>query len=123
MRFAETDISFDEGSRNTILDYTVKIQQLREEDRILPYGELGNYSITGVEIYFARHKMKYMYIYYLPSGDKWVKSLGTYRLESNALLCRSLCCRIVGQFLNPARNRTRSHGHAGDPVSLFDQHL
>ena len=36
--------------------------------RVLEYGELGNFSITGIEIVFARHRLKYLYVYYLPSG-------------------------------------------------------
>lgn len=44
------------------------IDRLKEKDRILPYGELGNFSITGIEIKFTRHKLKYLYVYYLPSG-------------------------------------------------------
>ncbi len=32
------------------------------------YGDLGNFSITGVEIRFDRHYLKYLYVYYLPSG-------------------------------------------------------
>ena len=45
------------------------MSQLQEEDRVLVYGELGNYSITGIEIQFNRHKFKYVYVYYLPSGE------------------------------------------------------
>ena len=36
--------------------------------RILIYPQLGNFSITGIEISFIRHKFKYIYVYYLPSG-------------------------------------------------------
>ena len=68
MVFAETELGYDKTTRNTILDYAVEMTQLDEKDRILYYGELGNYSITGVEIRFTRHKLKYMYMYYLPSG-------------------------------------------------------
>ena len=68
MLFSETAVSFDPKARNTILDYAVEVVQLRKEDRILPFGDLGNYSITGIEIIFTRHKLKYMYMYYLPSG-------------------------------------------------------
>ena len=75
MKFSETDFKYDPTSRNTILDYAVSVNKLSEEDRILPYGEIGNYSITGIEIHFTRHKLKYMYMYYLPSGkifcDMW----------------------------------------------------
>ena len=68
MKFDETKISYDERKRNTILDYTLEIGQLSEKDRILIYGAMGNYSITGIEITFTRHKLKYLYVYYLPSG-------------------------------------------------------
>ncbi|XP_040576873.1 glutamate-gated chloride channel subunit beta [Lepeophtheirus salmonis] len=68
MRFAETLLTFDPTLRNTILDYSMSMDLLREEDRILEYGALGNYSITGIEINFIRHKLKYLYVYYLPSG-------------------------------------------------------
>merc|ERR1719189_360479 len=41
--------------------------KLREEDRIILYGGT-NYSVTGVEMKLKRNMMKYLYIYYLPSG-------------------------------------------------------
>ena len=68
MKFGETAVSYDPKARNTILDYAVNVVQLPEKDRTLPFGEMGNYSITGIEIHFTRHKLKYMYMYYLPSG-------------------------------------------------------
>ena len=46
MRFGETEVTYDESSRNTILDYQVEAMKLREEDRILLY-QAGNYSVTG----------------------------------------------------------------------------
>jgi hypothetical protein len=74
MKFSETELSYDPSTRNTILDYAVTINQIKQADRILPYGDLGNYSITGVELHFIRHKLKYMYMYYLPSGMQFLKS-------------------------------------------------
>lgn len=91
MRFADTEVSYDPSRRNTILDYAVTVNLLRQEDRILvslstnnlemkclsfklsviffqSFGKIGNYSITGIEINFVRHKLKYLYVYYLPSG-------------------------------------------------------
>ena len=68
MMFAEAKVQYKEETRNTILDYIVQIQNLNERDRILPYGDLGNFSITGIEMKFTRHKLKYLYVYYLPSG-------------------------------------------------------
>ena len=46
MRFGETEVTYDESSRNTILDYKVEARKLREEDRILTY-QGTNYSVTG----------------------------------------------------------------------------
>lgn len=67
MRFHETDLTYDETVRNTILDYKVAVQKLREEDRVVLYG-VSNYSVTGFEMKLSRHVLKYLYIYYLPSG-------------------------------------------------------
>ena len=43
------------------------------------YGDLGNFSITGIELNLKRHKLKYLYVYYLPSGlfvaTSWVSFL------------------------------------------------
>ena len=49
MRFGETTATYDYHSKNTILDYMVEIQQLREEDRIVLYAG-ANYSVTGEQI-------------------------------------------------------------------------
>ena len=46
------------------MDYSVEVRGLNEKDRILPFGDLGDFSLTGVEIIFTRHKLKYMYMYY-----------------------------------------------------------
>ena len=69
MIFNVTQPTYDETKKNTILDYQVSLNALKEKDRILQYGELGNFSITGIEIIFTRHKLKYMYMFYLPSGN------------------------------------------------------
>ena len=67
--FAKPKFEFNPAARSTILDYAVDVRALNENDRILSYGDLGDFSITGVEIIFTRHKLKYMYMYYLPSGN------------------------------------------------------
>jgi len=67
MKFGETTASYDTANKNTILDYMVEVQQLREEDRIVLYAG-QNYSVTGIEMRLSRHVLKYLYIYYLPSG-------------------------------------------------------
>ena len=67
MRFGETDFSFDKSTMNTILDYKIEATNLRQTDRILLY-QGQNYSVTGIEMILSRHVLKYLYIYYLPSG-------------------------------------------------------
>merc|ERR1719150_2779917 len=68
MTFSNEKLSYDPGAGNTILDYQVVIKELQPADRILPYAEAGNYSITGFEMTLTRNVAKYLYIYYLPSG-------------------------------------------------------
>ena len=46
MRFGETTATFDETSKNTILDYSVKVLPLEESDKIYLY-QGSNYSVTG----------------------------------------------------------------------------
>ena len=47
MRFGETTVAYDDAARNTILDYMVKADKLKEEDRIYVYAG-QNYSVTGL---------------------------------------------------------------------------
>ena len=47
MRFGETTATFDESSKNTILDYSVNVLPLAESDRIILY-QGANYSVTGL---------------------------------------------------------------------------
>ena len=56
MRFGETTLGYDETSRNTILDYMVKADKLREEDRIILYAG-QNYSVTGKILFVQLCKM------------------------------------------------------------------
>ncbi|XP_040573179.1 glycine receptor subunit alpha-4 [Lepeophtheirus salmonis] len=68
MLFDYNTLSYDPLSGNTILDYRIQIKPLKTADRIINYGETGNYSLTGFEMTLTRNMAKYLYIYYLPSG-------------------------------------------------------
>ncbi len=59
-----------ETSRSIVLDYDVIINPLRQSDRILSYGTLGNYSLAGFEMVLHRYVSHYIITYYLPSGKK-----------------------------------------------------
>jgi len=49
---------YDPTAGNTILDYQVQVVPLKPEDRLLVYGESGNYSITGFEMILTRNVAK-----------------------------------------------------------------
>ena len=55
-------------SNSVVLDYHVSIIPLENADRILSYGELGNFSVAGFEMVLERHLSHYLITYYLPSG-------------------------------------------------------
>ena len=42
------DCRFVKTTHFVVLDYSVNVDQLSEEDQLLGYGELGNFSIFGV---------------------------------------------------------------------------
>ena len=54
MRFGETTATFDETSKNTILDYSVNVLPLAESDRIILY-QGANYSVTGLPAHHQPH--------------------------------------------------------------------
>ena len=56
-------------SNSVVLDYHVSIIPLENADRILNYGELGNFSVAGFEMVLERHLSHYLITYYLPSGQ------------------------------------------------------
>ena len=58
MTFANEKLSYDASAGNTILDYQVTIKDLAAKDKILAYGESGNYSITGFEMTLTRNVAK-----------------------------------------------------------------
>ena len=58
MTFANEKLSYDASAGNTILDYQVVINDLQPVDKVLAYGESGNYSITGFEMTLTRNVAK-----------------------------------------------------------------
>jgi len=55
-------------SNSIALDYDIKIEALSDEDRVLDYGSLGNFSLSGFEMVLTRFVSTYIITYYLPSG-------------------------------------------------------
>ena len=58
MTFSNEKLLYDPGAGNTILDYQVIINELKPADRIVVYGEAGNYSIAGFEMTLTRNVAK-----------------------------------------------------------------
>ena len=58
MTFANEKLSYNPDEGNTILDYKVTLTDLKPADKVLAYGESGNYSITGFEMTLTRNVAK-----------------------------------------------------------------
>ena len=46
----------------------LEIEPLKDEDTVLDYGSLGNFSLSGFEMVLTRYVSTYIITYYLPSG-------------------------------------------------------
>ena len=84
MKFAANLLQYNDDLRNTILDYSVQILPLKDEDSLFIWQDIGNYSLTGFEMRLKRNSLKYLVNYYLPSGlfviVSWVKKTETILL-------------------------------------------
>ena len=61
-------VRYVKTANSVVLDYSVDFIQLDENDFLLDYGELGNFSVAGFEMILYRHVSHYLITYYLPSG-------------------------------------------------------
>lgn len=70
MSFTQTNKvqGYVKTANSVVLDYSVDVIQLDENDFLLDYGELGNFSVAGFEMILHRHVSHYLITYYLPSG-------------------------------------------------------
>jgi len=55
-------------SNSIALDYEISIEPLKDKDKVLDYGTLGNFSLSGFEMVLTRYVSTYIITYYLPSG-------------------------------------------------------
>ena len=78
-----------------VLDYAVDVIPLEGDDRILSYGDLGNFSVAGFEMVLQRHISHYLITYYLPSGILFTFQGFQVHLFSDH---RSVCCRVLDQL-------------------------
>ena len=68
MTFQTKKLFYDRTALYSVLDYSVDILPLDEKDGFYMWDDIGNFSLTGFEIRWKRHNMKYFINYYLPSG-------------------------------------------------------
>ena len=69
MTFTTVRVGFYGKHENSMpLDYAVNLRDLRQNDSILIFDGLGNFSLAGFEIVLDRHASTYIFTYYLPSG-------------------------------------------------------
>ena len=118
MRFGETTATFDETSKNTILDYAVRVLPLEEEDKILLY-QGANYSVTGKsELSLSIPSL----LSSLRTGNETVPT----RLEVSLYLLsslRPLRGGLLGRVPHTSRSSSRQDGHADHSLPRVDQHL
>ena len=58
MKFDNYKLDYDPAAGNTVLDYKITILPMKEADRILQYGDAGNYSLCGFEMTLTRNAAK-----------------------------------------------------------------
>ena len=98
-----------------VLDYHVSIIPLENTDRILSYGELGNFSVAGFEMVLERHLSHYLITYYLPSGLFVVVSWISFMVPPDIIpgrmaLLVTLFLVLVNIFNNITTNTPKAEG-------------
>ena len=84
MMFDVSTLGYIQKTQSIILDYDIKIKNLKTQDKIFDAGALGQFSLAGFEMVspavnniliptpffqtLKRHFMSYIITYYLPSG-------------------------------------------------------
>ena len=102
-----------------VLDYHVSIIPLENADRILSYGELGNFSVAGFEMVLERHLSHYLITYYLPSGQ-FDLYLSTTRSNGSLRIVRG---GVLDQLHGAAGHYPGQDGAPGHLVPGAGQHL
>ena len=98
-----------------MLDYHVSVIPLETQDRILSYGELGNFSVAGFEMVLERHLSHYLITYYLPSGLFVVVSWISFMVPPDIIpgrmaLLVTLFLVLVNIFNNITTNTPKAEG-------------
>jgi len=106
---------FVKTKNSVVLDYHVSVIPLENPDRILSYGELGNFSVAGFEMVLERHLSHYIITYYLPSGLFVVVSWISFMVPPDIIpgrmaLLVTLFLVLVNIFNNITTNTPKAEG-------------
>merc|ERR1719290_511176 len=102
-------------SNSIALDYEITIEALSDEDRVLDYGGLGNFSLSGFEMVLTRYVSTYIITYYLPSGLFVIVSWISFLIPMDVIpgrmaLLVTLFLVLVNIFNNVTTNTPKAEG-------------
>merc|ERR1719422_214091 len=75
------------GGKN-ILPFKTATEALSEEEKMINYGALGNFSIAGMQFVLTRHSAPYITSYYFPSGVLVLISLTSLLISNEDVLSK-----------------------------------
>ena len=116
MTFKTTAAKYDGKEYNSIaLDYAIEIKPLSQEDSILQFDGLGNFSLAGFELVLDRYVSTYIITYYLPSGLFVIVSWISFLIPMDVIpgrmaLLVTLFLVLVNIFNNVTTNTPKAEG-------------
>ena len=125
MTFTTVRVGFYGKHENSMpLDYAVNLRDLRQNDSILIFDGLGNFSLAGFEIVLDRHASTYIFTYYLPSGVfvvvSWISFLiPVHAIPGRMILLVTLFLVLVNIFNTVIANTPKAEGPTAIAVWMF----
>merc|ERR1719312_1351741 len=113
--FDVSTLGYIQKTQSIILDYDIKIKNLKTPDKIFDAGALGQFSLAGFEMTLKRHFMSYIITYYLPSGlfvaVSWISFLIPPDIVPGRMaLLITLFLVLVNIFNNITTNSPKAEG-------------
>ena len=116
MTFKTEKAGYDSKTQNSIaLDYAIEIRPLSQEDSVLQFDGLGNFSLAGFELVLDRYVSTYIITYYLPSGLFVIVSWISFLIPMDVIpgrmaLLVTLFLVLVNIFNNVTTNTPKAEG-------------
>ena len=116
MTFQTLRAGYDGKAENSIaLDYAIEIKRLSQQDSILLFDGLGNFSLAGFELVLNRYVSTYIITYYLPSGLFVIVSWISFLIPMDVIpgrmaLLVTLFLVLVNIFNNVTTNTPKAEG-------------